>query len=227
VLNMDRAAIEQILGLSEAAAASGTDLAGTGFWKAVTAVKGDRATVDDYADRIGRIDRAAFERWPLVKVPISVGTIPMVIGSGVGLALIGWSYRLSGNLQGLALLIGTGIILVTTHGLAHLVTGSLQGMRFTHWFISGWRRPQPGVKVDYATYLRVPARSRAWMHASGALVTKFIPFLSLGAGWAMEAPGWAMALLAALGLAQIVTDIVWSTKKSDWKKFARERSLAS
>jgi len=99
-------------------------------------------------------------------------------------------------------------------------------MRFTHWFIASMRRPTPGVKVDYATYLRVPAKKRAWMHGSGAIVTKVIPFVSLGAGWAMGASGWTIAILGLVAVGQIITDIIWSTKTSDWKKFRREMALA-
>jgi hypothetical protein len=104
--------------------------------------------------------------------------------------------------------------------------GTLQGMRFSHWFIGTSNRPQPGVKVDYATYLRVPASRRAWMHASGAITTKLIPLVGLGAGWAMDAELWALVLLAVLGIGQVITDLVWSTKKSDWKKFRREMAYA-
>ena len=68
--------------------------------------------------------------------------------------------------------------------------------------------------------------ARAWMHASGALVTKAIPFVLLGAAWGMEAPGWAWAVLLVVGIGQVATDLLWSTKSSDWKKFARERRYA-
>ena len=85
-------------------------------------------------------------------------------------------------------LLGFGIILVTTHGLTHLAVGTLMGMRFTHWFVGKLTQPQPGVKLDYATYLRAPATSRAWMHASGAIVTKLMPFVFLGAAIAAGVP---------------------------------------
>ncbi|NNF70410.1 MAG: hypothetical protein HKN01_11625 [Acidimicrobiia bacterium] len=60
------------------------------------------------------------------------------------------------------------------------------------------------------------------MHASGAVLTKLIPFFALGPALVMEAPWWTTALLVLLGVGQIVTDIVWSTKASDWKKYRRE-----
>lgn len=225
---MDRAAIAQVLSEAESSLSSGdqVDLGKLGFWKAVNAVKQDPELVGEFASRIGTVERAAFERTALLKVPVAVGSALMIVGTGIGLFLIGWAYQLTSAAQAVALLIGTGILLVTTHGLGHLVVGLAQGMKFTHWFIASFRRPTPGVKVDYDSYLRVPAAKRAWMHASGAITTKLIPFVALGAGWAMNAPGWAIAILGVVAIGQIIIDIAWSTKTSDWMKFRREMSFS-
>jgi hypothetical protein len=64
------------------------------------------------------------------------------------------------------------------------------------------------------------------MHASGALATKVAPFVALGFWWASEAPGWAAWALLALGVFQVVTDVLFSTKSSDWKRVKRERAVA-
>lgn len=198
------------------------DLARSGFWKAVAAVKRNPDWVDGMADRIGLIDRTVFERWAWIKMPVAVGTTLALLATAAGLWLIGLSYGGSPLTQAILLLVGTGIMMVSTHGLAHLAVGRWQGMRFSHWFVGTIGRPQPGVKVDYASYLRVPPARRAWMHASGAMTTKFIPLIGLGAGWAMGAAAWVMVLLAVVTVGQIFFDIIWSTKKSDWKKFHRE-----
>ncbi len=59
-------------------------------------------------------------------------------------------------------------------------------MRVIYWFVGTIRRPQPGVKVDYASYLRAPPRQRAWMHASGAIVVEvgavYLPRSGMGDG---------------------------------------------
>jgi hypothetical protein len=225
---LQRDQIEAALSAAEESVARGeTALGPSGFWKAVASVKRDPALVDEYADRIAGIDRTAFERWALLTVPVLTGTALMVIGTAVGFGLVAWAYSLDRPWNGLILLAGTGVTLVTTHGLAHLVVGRVLGMRFTHWFISSVSRPQPGVKLDYSTYLRTAATRRAWMHASGALMTKVIPFLALGPAIVMEAPWWTTTLLIVVGVAQIVTDVVWSTKSSDWKKFRREMNIAA
>jgi S1-C subfamily serine protease len=225
VTSMDRAQIEAVLDAAEDAVSSGSPVGPTRFWKAVAAVKADPALVESYADRIARIDRAALKDWALITIPLWLGNVLAVGATLIGLVLVAWAYSLEGTTGGITFLIGFGIVLTTTHSLAHLITGSLMGMRFTHWFSASIRRPTPGVKVDYATYLRAPASSRAWMHASGAIVTKIMPFAFLGAAFAAGIPPWAIAALALIGVGQIVTDILWSTKASDWKKFRREMAF--
>ena len=223
---MEITQIESILARSEAEVSEGRPPGHAGFWKAVSAVKADPDLADQYADRIGSIDRRAFENWVLFAVPLWLGNVVMIFGTIVGLVLVGWSYRIEGFAAGLVFLLGLGVLLTTTHGLAHLAVGVAQGIRFSHWFIGNIVRPQPGVKVDYSTYLRTPASSRAWMHASGAIVTKLVPFALLGAAVAADVPVWAIVVLVAVGFGQIVTDVLWSVKASDWKKYRREMRFA-
>lgn len=223
---MDETQIEATLDAAERAVATGTPVGQAGFWKVVGAVKGDPGLVERYADRIARIDRAALKGWALVTVPLWLGNMLMIGGSLIGLVLVAWAYSLEGNVAGVVFLLGFGVVLVTTHSLGHLVTGALMGIRFTHWFIGSMSQPQPGVKVDYASYLRAPPASRAWMHASGALVTKIVPFALLGAAFAADVPTWTVVVLIVVGIGQVLTDVIWSTKASDWKKFRREMGFA-
>jgi hypothetical protein len=80
--------------------------------------------------------------------------------------------------------------------------------------------------MDYGTYIRTGPTARAWMHASGAAATKLAPFAVLAFASAADAPGWAVAALVALGVFQIATDVLFSTKASDWKKVRRELAVA-
>lgn len=223
---MDRNAVEQTLASVGEALAQGGDPDMKSFWKAVAAAKRDPEIRDEFADRIGELDRAAFERWALVIVPAAVGTALMVVGTLIGFGFVLAAYYVDDPWSWLFLLAGTGITLTTTHGLAHQVVGALAGMKVTHWFIGSLGRPQPGVKLDYATYLRAPARARAWMHASGAIVTKLVPFLALGPALVIPVPTWVTVLLVVAGIGMIVTDVLWSTSSSDWKKFRREMRYA-
>lgn len=223
---MASTSIDEALARAEDAVDSRAGLSGTGFWRAVSEVKRDPALVEEYADRIAAIDAEAMRQWALFVLPLWVGTSIAVAASLGGLLLVGWAYVLEEFAAGVAFLVGTGVLLGATHGLGHLVVGGLLGMRFTCWFVGSIKQPQPGVKVDYSTYLRAPPRRRAWMHASGAIVTKAIPFLLLGAALAADLPGWSVALLLVVAVGQLVTDALWSTEKSDWKKFKREMRLA-
>ena len=64
------------------------------------------------------------------------------------------------------------------------------------------------------------------MHASGAIATKLAPFLALAFFPGSEAPWWSAAALVALGVFQIVTDVLFSVRSGDWKRFRRERDVA-
>ena len=65
------------------------------------------------------------------------------------------------------------------------------------------------------------------MHAAGAIATKLVPFAALLLALGEGLSPWAIWLLLAIGLAQVVTDVVWSVRASDWKKFRREMCFAA
>lgn len=219
-------AIEEALAKAEAALEAGQGLARTGFWQAVTAVKSEPELAERYADRIAGIDARAHRNWAFLIVPLWLGTSIALIATFGGIAMISWAYALEGFPAVAVFFVGMGVLLVTTHGLAHLVVGWANGMKFTCWFVGEIRQPQPGVKIDYATYLRTDASRRAWMHASGAIATKTVPFILIGAAIAAGLPTWVVWALAALGIVMVLTDVLWSTKASDWKKFQREMAFA-
>ena len=223
---MEEQRIEQILDAAEEAAAAGASIEPTGFWRVVTELKRDPSLRERYGRRVAAIDRRAFESWALLAIPVGLGTVLMVVATLAGLFLIALAYRLEDPWDWVVFLLGTGLLLVTTHGLGHLLVGKSSGMRFTHWFIGSIWQPQPGVKVDYESYLAASPRRRAWMHASGALVTKAVPFALVGAAIAADLPAWVPWGLVALGVATIITDVAWSTKASDWKKYHREMSFS-
>jgi hypothetical protein len=222
---MDAVTATGIIGEARRALDEGRGVGGTGFWKLIDAMKRD-PSMDRFVDDVAEIDQKAHQNWALITVPLAVGTSLMVLGSVVGFVLVGLAYEVEGAWAGIWLVLGTGVLLVTTHGLAHLLVGMAVGIKFTAWFIGKITQPQPGVKTDYSSYLRTPPRSRAWMHAAGAIVTKLLPFLMIGAGLAAGVPAWAVWALVAMGVVGLATDVLWSTKASDWKKFQREMSFA-
>ena len=213
--------------IETAVLAGNTDMRTLGFWRVVAMVKPDRILVDRYADQIGRIDTAAFRLGVKLRVPVWVGNALLFVATLAGLAAaIAARYVSSSTVAGL-LLLGSGVVwTVSLHSPTHWAVGRAIGIDFTDYFIGGPPPPRPGLKSDYATYLRADPDSRAWMHASGAIMTKVAPLFALAFWPASGAPWWSAAGLAAICVVSIATDVAFSVKVSDWKKFRRERAVA-
>ena len=205
-----------------------TDLTELGYGRLLRQVKADPMLSAHWADQVGRIDRKLFELRRRVRLPVWLGNVILVVGTAIGAGAIVVATRLDDDemLAGLALVASAGILSVSVHDLAHWVMGRLAGIRFLAYFLDGPFRVQPGLKSDYATYLRVQPGERAVMHASGAVASKVAPFVAAAFWPATEAPAWALWATLGIGVAQIVTDVAWSTRRSDWKKAGRERRIA-
>ena len=224
----DHRTIEAELDRIEAAVAAGnTDLSALGFWKVVQRVKLDRALVDEHADRIGRIDTAVFRASVKLRARVWLGNAVLALATVAGAAAVAAAFVWPTPMwKGFALIAAGAIWSVSVHAPTHWLVGYLVGVRWTDAFLGGPPPPRPGLKSDYGTYLRADPDSRAWMHASGAIATKLAPFAALAFWPASNAPWWAAAALAALGVLQIATDVAFSTKTSDGKKFRREKAIA-
>jgi hypothetical protein len=189
-------------------------------------VKTRRDLVERYADRVARIDDAAFRRAVRFHTDASIGLVLLWLGFAVGVLLIGVAGSLDHPWREIVLLAGAAALDLTTHGLAHFAVGTAVGMRFTDWFVDLSKKQAPGLKIDYGSYLRTSAARRAWMHAAGAIATKLTPFLVALYALAIDVDIWAIWVLVAVGVAQILFDVLFSVKASDWKKFRREMRLA-
>ncbi|MGH2641654.1 MAG: hypothetical protein ACRDGO_08140 [Actinomycetota bacterium] len=213
--------------------AGDTDLRQLGFWRLVALIKRGDELIERHADQVGRIDAKAFDaRFPH-RVPIWLGNALLAVSIAVGV-VAAWAavlYAIDTSSEGrtavgVALLVAALAWMVGLHSSTHYVVGRLVGIRFRRYFFAIPPPPLPGLKTDYATYLRATPTGRAWMHASGAIATKLAPFLALSLAPATDAPGWTVVVLLALGVFQIVTDVVFSTNASDWKKVRRELAVA-
>jgi hypothetical protein len=207
--------------------AGDTDLSSLGFWRLVKRVKADPRLSERWADIVGAIDRVAFEARVRPRFPVWFGNLVLLAGTAFGIGAMVVALRASDRaLAGIALVVAGGIWTVSLHDLAHWAVGRLVGIRFTSYFIGGPPPPRPGLKTDYATYLRAEAGARAWMHASGALATKAAPFIALAFFPASSAPAWAAWALLGMGVLTILTDVLFSRRLGDWKKVIRERDIA-
>lgn len=213
--------------IERAVEAGRADLSALGFWRIVATVKRDDALIARYADQIGRIDAAAFRRWARFRLPLPVGNAVLLTGAAAALGAAIAATAVPSPPWAGALLIGAGAAWsVALHCPTHWLIGSMFGIRFTDYFLGGPPPPRPGLKTDYATYLRAEPRGRAVMHASGAVATKLAPLLALAWWPATRAPWWAAGVLVAIAAVQVVTDLVFSVRSSDWKKYLRERAVA-
>jgi hypothetical protein len=207
-------------------AAGNTDLSGLGFWREIGRIKRDPALVAAHDDQAGRIDGAAFRARIRFRVPVWAGNVVLGVVVAVGVVAIVVAATTDGVVAGLALLVAGGAWSLGVHSPAHWLVGRLVGIRFTDYFIGGPPPPRPSIKIDYATYLRTPPRARAWFHASGAIATKLAPFVAVALAPLTNAPAWAVIAMAVVGLFQIGTDVAFSVRSSDWKKFRREMAVA-
>ena len=209
-----------------------TDLRRLGFWRVVALIKRDDELIDRYADQVGRIDAKAFRAGVRFRFPVWAGITLMLIAVVVGIVAVVLAVRAGANSEpddvtvGVGLIVGAAAWAAGLHSLAHYLVGRSVGIWFTDLFVAFPPPPLPGLKTDYASYLRASPIARAWMHASGAIATKLAPFIALAFAPAAHAPAWAVAILLGLGIFQIVTDVLFSTKASDWKKVRRELAVA-
>jgi hypothetical protein len=212
----------------EAAVRAGeTDLRELGFWRLVAKVKRDPTLAAHWADTAGRIDRAAFESRFRLRFPVWFGNAALVgatVAGGVAVAVA--LETSSETVAGLALIFAAADWSTSVHGLAHWLVGRAAGIRFTSYFFGRLFPPVPGLKTDYATYLRAQPGARAWMHASGAVASKIAPLVALAFWPATVAPVWAAAVIAAYVVVLLVVDVVFSVRYSDWKKVLRELRVA-
>jgi hypothetical protein len=206
-----------------------SDLGRLGFWSLMNRIKPDAALSHHWAEQAGRIDAEAFERAVRWRFPVWFGNAVLIVGTGVGALTVVVALRATDPVvAGTALVLAAGIWSVSLHDLAHWAVGRAAGIRFTSYFFrSGQFPPRPGIKTDYASYLRADPAGRASMHAAGAIATKLASFVALAFVPASNAPAWAAWLLLAIGIGQIATDVAFSTRTGDWSKVRRERAVAA
>ena len=218
---------ESLARIEAAVDAGDTDASKLGFWRLVRRIKADAMLSAHWAEQVGRIDRKLFEARVRPRFPVWFGNGVLLAGTGVGAAAIVYAVLCDNPTVSGALLLGSGLVLsASVHDLAHWAWGKLVGISFLWYFLDGPTRVQPGLKTDYATYLRTPPASRAAMHAAGALASKIAPVVPLALCPLANAPGWAVAGLAAFTAIQVFTDLTFSVKRSDWARVRRELLVA-
>jgi len=220
--------IERVLARCESELNAGRtpDLRAARFWRAIAALKRRPDLLARFGERAAEIDLAAFRRRVPLRLPAAAGIALNALGTLFGIVLLWLAAAFQQPTREIFTLVGMGAVLVATHDLAHFVTGALSGIRFTDWYLDVPRVPYPGLKIEYLSYLQAAPARRAWMHASGAIVSKLVPVLALVYALSIGCELWAVLVLAAVVIVSIVTDVLFSVRASDWKRFSREMKLA-
>jgi hypothetical protein len=211
-----------------------------GFWRLVDRIKVEPALSHHWAEVVGRIDRKAFEARVRPRLPVWFGNVLLLIATAVWAAVVAVALALARRsatpepvISGLLVVAAAVGLSTSVHDLAHYVVGRIGGIRFHSYFIGGPLKVTPGLKTDYESYLKASPGSRATMHAAGALASKVAPFAVFAGAYVPHAaagydllPAWSLWAVLAVGMLQILTDILWSRKFSDWKKVGRELRVA-
>lgn len=222
----EREHLEKILSTAEAAEGPIENPVARSFYRAIGVVRRRPDLAKEFGNRIAAIDRRLFESKVKLRVPVWVGSVLLGGGTLAALAALLVARRFAEPLRTVVFLGGFGLLIVAPHSLTHWLVGRAMGIRFISYFLGGPPPPRPGVKTDYATYLSVSPRRRAIMHASGAIVTKAVPFGVMPVAAWLDLDVWVWIILWVVGIGQIATDILFSTRSSDWKKVIRELRAA-
>jgi len=216
-----------------------TALGRLGFWRLVDRIKVEPALSHHWAEAVGRIDRKVYEARTRLRLPVWLGNLVLALGTVISASLVPAALAIARRSTGPEPLV-SGLLVVAAavglstnvHGLAHYLVGRMAGIAFHSYFIGGPLKT-PSLKIDYETYLKATPGSRATMHAAGALASKAAPFAVFVGAYVPHAaagydllPAWSLWGVLGFGVLQIVTDIVWSRKASDWKKVGRELRIA-
>jgi hypothetical protein len=214
------------------------DLRSAGFWPQVRKVKADPRLAEHWAGVVGRIDRKAFLARERVRFPVWLGNAVLLVGSAVLIAAVPVALAMArddpGSVEaGLLAVAAAGGLSASLHDLAHWAVGRLGGIRFIGYYLDGPLRIQPGLKIEYASYLRASPLARAWMHAAGAVASKIAPFAVFTAVYLPHRaegydllPAWSLWAILGVGAFEIVTDLTFSIRRSDWRKVRREIRVA-
>lgn len=178
-------------------------------------VKKDRINDDDLLEQIENVSVKRFRENVSFTLSIAFGNLLATIAT---IAAIIMALRISSEWM---LYLSALVLMTSLHPLSHFLTGSLLGIKFTHYYLDGPARFEPTLRIDYSSYLKAPPRRRALMHASGVVGTVAAPLIvalmALNKG-----AGDAAFNLFILFLLLVVFELLTSTKTGDLMRAKRE-----
>jgi hypothetical protein len=193
----------------------GKNYNGKVFWGIIDLVKRDRIKDDEVLGLIAGISQKRFREKVSFTLSVPFGNL---LGIVLTIAAIVLAFLVNSDW---ILYISALMLLTTLHPLSHYLTGTLLGIKFMRYYLNGPAKFEPTLKIDYFSYLKVSAKARALMHASGVIGTLIGPLaaaaIALGKGASAAA-----SYLFILFLALIVFELLTSTKTGDLMRAKRE-----
>ncbi|MFZ3382845.1 MAG: hypothetical protein WA144_02855 [Candidatus Methanoperedens sp.] len=188
---------------------------GKEFLSIVNKIKKDKTNDDELLRKIENLSRKRFEEKGSFTLGLFSGNLLEII---VTIAAVVLAFRVNADLM---LYFVTLILMATLHPLSHYLTGSLFGIRFTHYYLNGPARIEPTLRINYSSYLKAKGVKRALMHASGVIGTLAAPLIVALIALDKGESGVAINLMYFF-LLLIVFELLTSTKIGDLMKAKRE-----
>jgi hypothetical protein len=192
-----------------------TDYDGKVFWGIVDQVKRDKINDEEILKHIAHINQKRFRETSSFTLSVPLGNL---FESLILIAALVMAFQIDSDM---VLYLSALVLMTAVHPLSHFITGTLLGIRFTHYYLNGPARIEPTLKIDYLSYLKARPTHRALMHASGVLGTVAAPLISALIAFIKGAEGAAFNLFI-LFLFLIVFELLTSTKSGDLMRARRE-----
>ncbi|MDO9098283.1 MAG: hypothetical protein Q7U60_09190 [Candidatus Methanoperedens sp.] len=185
------------------------------FWSIVALVKKDKINDDELLEQIENISQKRFREKVHFTLSVPAGNL---LESVVTIAAVVMAFRISPEWM---LYLSALILMTTLHPLSHYATGSLVGIKFTHYYLNGPARIEPTLRIDYSSYLKTSGGKRALMHTSGVIGTLAAPLVVAVIALDRGANGVVFNLFVFF-LILIVFELLTSTKIGDLMRAKRE-----
>lgn len=192
-----------------------SNYSGKDFRSIVALVKKDKINDDELLEQIENISQKRFREKVHFTLSVQAGNL---LESVVTIAAVVMAFRISPEWM---LYLSALILMTTLHPLSHYATGSLVGIKFTHYYLNGPARIEPTLRIDYSSYLKISGGKRAIMHVSGVIGTLAAPLVVALMALNKGANGIAVNLFVFF-LLLIVFELLTSTKIGDLMRARRE-----
>ena len=185
------------------------------FRDIVNRVKKERINDDALLGQIENVSLGRFREKVSFTLSVPAGNL---LESVITIAAVVMAFQISSDWM---LYFSTLVLMTTLHPLSHYLTGSLFGVRFTHYYLNGPARIEPTLRIDYSSYLKTPGRKRSLMHVSGVIGTLAAPLVA--AVIALERGANSVVFnLFVFFLILIVFELLTSMKIGDLMRAKRE-----